>query len=104
MLDASKAFDRGESNKLLNRLRDRNMCPIVLRLMINMYINQKILVKCHDMLTNYYSISNAVKQCGYLSPTLFSIYLNDLMYVLHSSNIGCRLVIIIWVCTVTQMT
>ena len=42
LLDASKAFDRVEYNQLLNRLRDRNMCPIVLRLLINMYINQKI--------------------------------------------------------------
>ena len=32
LLDASKAFDR---------LRDRNMCANVLRLLINMYINKK---------------------------------------------------------------
>ena len=28
LLDASKASDRVENNKLFNRLRDRNMCPI----------------------------------------------------------------------------
>ena len=39
LLDASKAFDRVEYNQLFNRLRDRNMRPIVLRLLINMYIN-----------------------------------------------------------------
>ena len=42
------------------------------------------------MLSKQYSISNGVKQGGCLSPTLFSIYLNDLIDVLRSSNIGCR--------------
>ena len=66
------------------------MCPIVLRLLINMYINQKIQVKWNNVLSNQYSISNGVKQGGCLSPTLFNIYLNDLIDVLRSSNIGCR--------------
>ena len=70
-----------------------------------MYINQKIQVKWDDMLSNQYSISNGVTQGGCLSPTLFSIYLNDLIDVLSYSNIGCTvdMVIIIWVCTVTLM-
>ena len=89
-MDASKAFDRVEYNQLFNRLRDRNMCPIVLRLLINMYINQKIQVKWNNVLSKQYSISNGVEQGGCLSPTLFSIYLNDLIDVLRSSNIGCR--------------
>ena len=82
LLDASKAFDRVQYNQLFNRLRDRNMCPIVLRLLINMYINKKIQVKWNDVLLNQYSSSNGVKQGGCLSPTLFSIYLNDLIDVL----------------------
>ena len=62
----------------------------LLRLFINMYINQKIQVKWKNALSNQYSISNGVKQGGCLSPTLFSIYINDLIDVLCSSNIGCR--------------
>ena len=41
LLDASKAFDRVEYNQLFNGLCDRNMCPIILRLLINMYINKR---------------------------------------------------------------
>ena len=41
-------------------------------------------------ISKQYSISNGVKQGGCLSPILFSIYLNDLIDVLRSSNIGCR--------------
>ena len=40
MFDASKAFDRVEYENLFNTLRDRNICPIVLRIIINMYVNQ----------------------------------------------------------------
>ena len=87
LLDASKAFERIEYNQLFNILRDRNMCPIVLQLLINIYINQK---EWNYVLSNQYSISNGVKQGGSLSPTLFSIYLNDLIDVLRYSNICCR--------------
>ena len=80
------AFDKVQYNTLFNRLHERNMCPIVLRLLINMYIHQKIQVKWNDMLSNQYSISNGVKQGGCLSSTLFTIYLNDLIDVLRSSN------------------
>ena len=38
LLDASKAFDRVEYVKLFNTLRDRKMCPVVLRMLINIYI------------------------------------------------------------------
>ena len=68
---ALKAIDRVEYTRLFDRLRDRNMCPIVLRLLINMYINQKIQVKWNNVLSKQYSISNGVKQGGCLSPTLF---------------------------------
>ena len=40
LLDASKAFDRVEYVKLFKMLKYRNMCPIVLRLLMNMYVNQ----------------------------------------------------------------
>ena len=45
LLDASKAFDRVEYITLFRTLRYRKMCPFVLRLIMNMYINQSIQVK-----------------------------------------------------------
>ena len=38
LLDTSKAFDRVEYIKLFLALHDRKMCPVVLRLIMNMYI------------------------------------------------------------------
>ena len=40
LLDASKAFDRVEYVKLFSDLRERKLCSIVLRLLMNMYVNQ----------------------------------------------------------------
>ena len=90
LLDASKAFDRVEYVKLFNTLRDRKMCPIVLRLIMNMYTNQEFQVKWNTVLSSKCKTSNGVKQGGCLSPSLFSVYLNNLIVKLRNSNIGCR--------------
>ena len=79
LLDASKDFDRVEYVKLCKMLKDRNMCPIVLRLLMNMYVNQKIQVRWNNLLSSQHNISNSVKQGGYLSPNLSSVYVNHLI-------------------------
>ena len=79
LLDESKAFDRVEYVKLFRTLRDRKMCPVVLRLTMNMYINQSIQVKWNSIVSSNCYISNGVKQGGCISPTLFSVYLNGLI-------------------------
>ena len=45
LLDASKAFDRVEYVNFFNTLRDRNLCLIVLRIIMNMYVSQVIQIK-----------------------------------------------------------
>ena len=66
------------------------MCPLVLRFLMNMYINQQIQVKWNSTMSMKSSISNGVKQGGCLSPNLFSVYLNKLIEILRNCNIGCR--------------
>ena len=56
LLDASKAFDRVEYVKLFNTLRHRKMCPVVLRMLMNMYINQQIQVKWNNAISKQSSI------------------------------------------------
>ena len=87
LLDASKAFDRVEYVKLFRTLRDRKMCPVVLRLTMNMYITQSIQVKWNSIVSSYCYISNGVKQGGCISPTFFSVHLNGLIEKLKTNNI-----------------
>ena len=66
------------------------MYPVVLRLIMNMYINQSIQVKWNSIVSAKCYISNGVKQGGCISPTFFSVYLNGLIEILRKNNIGCR--------------
>ena len=84
------AFDRVEYRKLFNTLRHRKMCPLVLHLLMNMYINQQTQVKWNSTMSMKSSISNGVKQFGCVSPNIFSVYLNKLIEILRNCNIGCR--------------
>ena len=45
MLDASKAFDHVEYTKLFSLLVNRKLCPVVCRLLLYMYTNQRLCVK-----------------------------------------------------------
>ena len=89
-LDAAKAFDRVHFCKLFDCLLDKDMNPIYIRMLLNMYIKQNVRVRYNQSYSNYFSISNGVKQGGVLSPTLFSLYINGLLEELQKSGYGCR--------------
>ena len=91
LLDASKAFDRIEYSTLFNNLRNRNMCPVTLRLIMNMYISQKMQVRFSNVLPSQFTVGNEVKQGGVLSPILFTVYLGSLTKTLKQRNIGCKI-------------
>ena len=91
LLDASKAFDRIEYSRLFKLLRERNMCPIVLRLITAMYISQMMQVRWGEILSKQFKVGNGVKQGGVLSPRLFTVYLDNLLKTLKQRNIGCKI-------------
>ena len=61
LLDASKAFDRMEYVRLFTLLRLRNICALILRLILNMYISEKMRARFGTALSCHISISNGVK-------------------------------------------
>ena len=89
LLDASKAFDRAEYCKLFNVLRAKGLCPLVIRLLINMYVNQRIRVKWNNDTSDWIHVLNGVKQGGIASPILFTNYVDGLLNRLSESNFGC---------------
>jgi hypothetical protein len=75
MLDASKAFDRLRYDLLFDILKKRGIPPIILRFLLDYYVNQSICAKYGTSLSNTFSASNGVKQGGILSPILYCIYI-----------------------------
>ena len=91
LLDASKAFDRIEYVKLFRILQKRGLCPSIIRLLLNIYTNQKLTVKWKSTYSDFFKCNNGVKQGGVISPILFCIYMDDLLNRLQMSKIGCFL-------------
>ena len=91
--------------RLFRTLSDRNMCRIVLRLLMNMYLNQSFQVKWNNIISSQSHVSNGVEQGGCLSPTIFSVYLNEVIETLRKNNIGCTvdMALSIWVSFVMLM-
>ena len=75
MLDASKAFDRVNYCKLFRELLKRELCPLVLRLLLFMYTNQTLRVKWGSVMSESFTVMNGVKQGSVLSPVLFEYIL-----------------------------
>ena len=91
MLDASKAFDRVKYCKLFAALLERDISPIVLKLLLFMYTNQSLQVKWSNTLSDQFSVMNGVKQGGVLSPSIFSVYTDGLLERLQQTGVGCHM-------------
>ena len=89
LLDASKAFDRVNYIKLFEKLLRKGMCPLTVRLLLNMYTKQKLQVKWNNHMTQKFDVSNGVRQGGVLSPLLFSVYVDELLEKLKKNGVGC---------------
>ena len=91
LLDASKAFDRVDYIKLFEKLIKKGMCPLTVRLLLSMYIKQKLQVKWNNHISHKFSVTNGVRQGGVLSPFLFSVYMDELLVTLKNNGVGCHM-------------
>ena len=90
-LDATKAFDRIDFCKLFRQCLDRNMPPLLLRLLLYMYTNQNLQVPWGSIAGTKFGACNGVKQGAVLSPILFAIYMDDLYLQVRDSGSAATL-------------
>ena len=88
LLDATKAFDRIIYVKLFQKLIDRKLPAIVLRFLVNLYSEQAMCVQWDSNKSELFNVHNGVKQGAIFSPTLFCVYIDDLLNRLNNSDLG----------------
>uniref|UniRef100_A0A8C6PWR0 Reverse transcriptase domain-containing protein n=1 Tax=Nothobranchius furzeri TaxID=105023 RepID=A0A8C6PWR0_NOTFU len=88
-LDASKAFDRVNHQKLFIKLQNRGVPSYLVRILHFWYSHQLMQVKWGTEVSEPFSVSNGVRQGGILSPVLFNLYLDELSVTLNASKTGC---------------
>ena len=91
-LDASKAYDRVDYNKILLRLLDKGIPPSVVRLLLTWYEATQIRVLFEGNISSQtFGINHSVRQGGILSCALFtSCVMDDLLAELEIAGIGCK--------------
>ena len=97
LLDASKAFDRIHYGKLFNILISRKLPAFIFRVLFDSYSRQQSRGMWNSCYTDYFYMSNGVKQGSVLSAILFTIYMiskmnnnNNNIYlksIIHKSSI-----------------
>jgi hypothetical protein len=84
-VDFKKAFDSISHSILWSKLSSMNISPQILRLLKSYYSKSTACVRGSESQTTFFSLTRGVKQGCNLSPLLFSLLLNDLPTILHSS-------------------
>ena len=77
-LDASKAFDRVNQNKLFKKLLNNGVSKWIIKVISQLYCNQTLCVKWGSVIYYVFPVNNGDRQGGILSPLLFNVYINDL--------------------------
>ena len=88
-IDASRAFDRVNHQKLFLKLRERGVPDSIIRILAYWYANQSMQVRWGSGVSAPFSVGNGVRQGGLLSPALFNLYMNDLSVQLNNCKTGC---------------
>ena len=90
-LDAAKAFDRVNRQKLITKLTQLDVPKYLLRVICNEYNNQSVYVRWGSTYSEFFPVGNGVKQGGKLSPLLLNVYMVNLSVQLYTKPVGCSL-------------
>jgi hypothetical protein len=89
-LDMSKAYDRMSHHGLFIKLMNR-MIPIELLATLEYWFAIcRTCVRWANSYSDFFQLTCGVRQGGVLSPYLFSVFVDDIFYVVQNSQSGCH--------------
>ena len=89
VMDMKKVFDLVKQSMLFEKMIQRKIPPVIIRLILTMYQKQTANVRWNNELSKIFPISNGVKQGAVLSPRLYCIYIDELFIELRRRKSGC---------------
>ena len=90
-VDFKKAFDTVDRHMLMFKLIQIGVTGQFYKAIVSLYQNPKSRVILNEYSTEYFECPIGVKQGDTLSPTLFTVYINDLASELRDSMLGIKL-------------
>ena len=90
-VDFKKAFDFVDRDLLLYKLRNNGITGNFYHAIKSLYTKTQSCVQLNDKVTNWFPVEQGVRQGDSLSPTLFSLYLNDLAVEIKDLGAGVKL-------------
>jgi len=88
-LDVSKAFDKVNHSALFTKLMKRQIPLALLHVLENWLNNSWTCVKWYSVYSRFIKIKCGVRQGSVLSPSLFAVYLDDIISLLPFSQRHC---------------
>ena len=89
LLDCSKAFDMCKYSILFRKLLKKGLPAVVVRTLITVYEQQYAWVRWGRAKSEMFPIVNGTRQGSVLSPTLFAIYMDEILVTLRNLGVGC---------------
>ena len=89
-IDFEKAFDKVDRRLMLLKLKYIGINGKMFNIIKSLYDNNTCVVMLKEFVTPWFNASTGIRQGDSLSPTLFSIYINDLAKVLKEKHKGVK--------------
>ena len=89
VMDMTKAFDNVLHSKLFEKVLQRGIPVIYIRLLMVIYENQQLCVQWNGKSSYIFGMKNGVKQGAVLSALLYCIYVDELFQLLRKRRTGC---------------
>jgi hypothetical protein len=87
-IDFKKAYDCIDRSLLFTKLQDLGINGQMYRALVSLYKNVESCVRLNGLRTNWFAVNCGLKQGCLLSPLLFNLFINDLVTLITSLDMG----------------